>query len=110
MKTDELIRLLATGADAVDTHDQPAGRVGAGDAGVGLHPIRRMVVPLLSREQRQRRLHGIDAKVLAVGQRELAPAQVKAVAHSHVTGAVALNGLDDHGEVVQFEVILCLHG
>ena len=72
--------------------------------------IRRMVVPLLGRQQRQRRLQRIDAEVLALRYRYLATAQVKAVAHAHVAGAVALNRLDHNGQIVQFKFVVCLHG
>jgi len=43
-------------ADAVDAHDQAAGWVGAGHARVGLHPVGRVVLALLGRQQRDGRL------------------------------------------------------
>src|SRR4051794_4190302 len=50
-------------AHAVDPHDQAAGRVGAGHARVGLHPVGWMVLALLGRQERNRRLQRVQAEI-----------------------------------------------
>lgn len=93
-------------ADAIDAHDQAAGRVGAGDACVGLHPIRRVIATLFGGQQRDRRLKRVEAEVGAVGQRELAAADVDEVANGHRTGAIALDGFHHQVKIVEVELVV----
>jgi hypothetical protein len=58
--------------DAVDPHDEAAGRVGTRHARIGLHPIRRVILALLGRHERDCRLKRVEAEVRAGGERDLA--------------------------------------
>lgn len=90
---------------AVNPHNQAAGRVGADDATVGLHPVGRVIEALFGGQKRQRRLQGIETEVFAGGQRKFAATQVETVTHRHTTGAMAVDPLDADGEIVQLELI-----
>jgi len=99
--------IMAQGAraGAINAHDQAAGGIGADGAAVGFHPIGRMIVPLLGRQQGNHRLQRIETKIGIGGQGNFATAQLKAVADAHGTGAVALDFLDDNGEIVKLKLI-----
>jgi hypothetical protein len=102
-RADLVVVQLAAG-NAVDAHDEATGRVRAGDAAVGLHPVGGVVAALFGGQQGQGRLERVDAEILAFGQRELAAAQIETVAHRHVTGTIAFDGFHGNLEVVEFKM------
>ena len=90
---------------AVDAHNQPAGRVRADGATVGLHPVGGVIESLLGRQQRNDGLKRIETEISAGGQGEFAAAEMEAIADRHGAGAIAFNGLNDNGQVIKLKLI-----
>ena len=92
-------------ADTVDSHNQTTGRVGTGDPAVGFHPIRRMIEALLCGQKGDGRIERIEAKILALWQRNFAAAHVETVTHRHVAGAIAFNALYNDRQVIKLKLV-----
>ena len=95
-----LIVVERTATGSVNTHNQTASRIGADHAGICLHPIGRVVEPLLGRQQRKDRLQSIQTKVGSVRQGKFAAVQIKAIPYAHRAGTVPFNFFNDHPQVV----------
>jgi hypothetical protein len=51
-------------------------------------------------------LQGIQAKILALRERDFSAAHVHRIAHVHGAGAVAFKRFHDHRQIVQFKFIV----
>ena len=101
----DVVVVEGAGGDAFDAQYESTGGVGTVDAGVGFHPVGGMVVALLGGEQGEGAGKGVQAKVGLVGKGEFAAAEDDGVADAHIAGAVAVDGFDAEGEVVELEML-----
>ena len=96
--------------DALDPHDHPLVRIGAGDQRVLLEPVRGRQAPLLGGQQRQDALQRVEAEMAAGRDAEAARLrQLEVVADREAADRSPLDPLDGHAEVVERHLLGRLH-
>lgn len=92
-----------TSAGARNAKAASAMRVGAGDIGIGGHPVRRVGHALLGRENREEGSEGVEGETLPIGEPEVLALQLEPGPCRVIADHRLVRGDDVDAEIVEGE-------